>query len=337
MYYCFVMALEKIKGVFLEIGPERFLLHEDVKKKKAASAVKYGDFAVQSFSFPETSVSSLRSEFFAPAFLSEKRILFISGLPWGASDKISDDDKESLLKLLDSFSRLPENVVLFFISEAPDKRTKFFKTLSALSQEVYSFPSWDPEKERSAYVSWVTARANKYHSRIDPATATFFLEYSGFDLEILDTELQKLAMRRYGESIQKQDILDLAVPSEESVDFAFSNALSSAQLSNIFQELHTLFEDFTAPEVFNRDILPAFRNALKSAISKEKGADLGLHPFVMKKLIPLIKKYPLETWQKLYIFLQELDLGSKQGRYPLSPDARIFITALERTLAQSLL
>lgn len=321
-----------LSSVFLALGPDAFRLWEFIKNTKQASAQKYGDFSVQSFSYPSTSLSSLRSELFAPAFLSEKRILFVSGLPWSASDKITDEEKEKLMIFAQSLSELPADVVVFFIAENPDKRTKFFKTLQGSVAKVYDFPLWDPIKENTEYLRWIQSQATLMGTTIDVPTAQALMAYSGHNLSVLATEIQKLSLRRFGEKIQQPDIAELCVPSEDSVDFAFSNALSTMNPKSVLSELNTLFNDFTPPEIFHRDIVSTIRNILKSLIAKKTGADVGLHPFVLKKLLPILSKISSENIIAMHQWLLAIDVGSKTGKYPLSPDAKLFIIIVERIL-----
>lgn len=322
--------MQKLSQVFLATGSDRFRLSEYIDSMKKGAAAKYGDFAVQSFSYPQYSLSALRSELFAPAFLSEKRVLFVSGLPWGAADKISDEDKELCGTLLLQLADLPDDVVVFFVASTPDKRTKFFKLLSTVAFQVQDFPEWDMVKQKSEYIQWIVARAQYYGTSISSAVAGFLLEYSGYSLEVLNTELQKLAMLRYGSKIEKPDILDLAVACEESVDFAFSNALASADPVVLVKELDTLCTEFSAPELFNRDIVPSFRNLLKVGLSTHYKTDLGLNPYVVKKLQPIFKKYSLSSFRQIYLFLKDLDVGSKTGKYTLTPDSRAFVVDLQK-------
>lgn len=323
--------------VFLAMGSDNFRLLEFIQSMKLASAQKYGDFAVQSFSYPEDSLSTLRSEFFTPAFLSEKRVLFCTGLPWSASDKISDTEKELLLLFLDSLSSLPEDIVIFFISPVPDKRTKFFKTVSSSVQKIHEFAQWDKESEKNKYIEWIMAKSIILGTQCSKSIAEFLLLYVGYSLSSLYVELEKLSMRRFGQDIQKQDIIDLCVMNEENADFAFSNAFSTADITKVMAELSTLFDSSSAPEVFNRDIISSFRNLLKAHLTQQMKEDFGLHPFVLKKMMPLLKKIPSDTVLQTIEFLKDLDIGTKTGKYSLSPDARAFILQIETMFTKILL
>lgn len=322
----------KLNNVFLAIGPEPFLLSDFIKRTRKAVEQKYGEFAVQLFSYPSMSLSSLRAECFAPAFLSEKRVLFCYGLPWSASDKIKDEEKDALIAFANSLSALPEDVVLYFVSENPDKRTKFFKLISESAKDVKDFPQWDTKKQKSEYIKWIQERAQSYNTTLSSFVADALFAYCGSSLSLLDSEIQKLSFRRQSSSVPESDIAELCVPGADSADYAFSNALSTANIKTILSEVEILFEDFSAAEVLNKDIIPAIRNLLKASLSRRSHEDFGLHPFVIKNLSGLLSQVSENHIMQCYSDLRALDIGTKTGKYSLSPDSRSFVLALETAL-----
>ena len=58
-------------------------------------------------------------------------------------------------------------------------------------------------------------------------------------------------------------------------------------------------------DLFERD------DAMQSGMLAEK---LGLHPFVVKKSLPMVKRYTMDELQRIYGALLELDVKTKTGQ-----------------------
>lgn len=324
-----------MQNLFLAIGPDSFQLKEFVDQYKAAALQKYGEFSVESFSLSDTDIKAIEASISAPSFFGgdEKRIIFLEGFPPEASPKLSEKKKDEYEKFLKTIDNLPDDVVLFCISANPDKRTKFFKTLKKNADKTYEHPLLDPKKDGRQIEEWIQKRAQKYGSKIDPHTASFLRSYSGNDLASLNSELQKLSTLRISSPITTTDITDLCAASEESADFAFSNAISSGKPEKILAEIETLVNQFDAAMIWNRDILSSIRTLLKAKYAKENPSEKsGIHPFVLKNLSGVLSKFNTQQLQQLHAMCTEIDIMTKNGKLQLSGDTRNFVLTVEKEM-----
>ena len=73
-----------------------------------------------------------------------------------------------------------------------------------------------------------------------------------------------------------------------------------------------------------RDFFERDDNPQSDRIAKE----LGLHPFVVKKALPLAKRYSMKELQKIYSDLLDLDAKIKTGRGDQSVLLDVFVARL---------
>ena len=66
-----------------------------------------------------------------------------------------------------------------------------------------------------------------------------------------------------------------------------------------------------------------------NATSEELAQKVGLHPFVVKKSLPMVKKYNLEKLKELYSRLLQIDIKTKTGQGGQSLLVDLFVGKLE--------
>ncbi len=320
-------------SIFLAVGPDEFLLQEFIDGYKKAALAKYGEFSVDSFSFRENSFAEIRNEIFSPPFFGGKRVIFLENFPPSASPKLTEKQKESFTGLVEELGDLPDDVVLIAHNANPDKRTSIFKKYKKLAGKFFEHAEMDPVKDKLKFSEWVIGRAEKYGSKISKKNADFLRKFSGNHLRILDSELQKLAIHSPQE-ISEEDIKNLAIASEEGGgDFAFSNAISSGDITKILDEFTALSEKFDAAMIFNRDVLSSFRNLVKGKFAVESPSEKsGIHPFVLSKMKKTISMIPKEKLLNAHTALTQIDVMTKTGKLSLSGDSRAFLLAIEKIL-----
>lgn len=322
-----------MNNVFLSIGPDNFLLKEFISQYKKAAIVKYGEFSVQTLNITDHSIGEIINEVSSPAFFGGKRIIFLKQFPPPATPKLSEKKKEEYDSLLQRIKNLPEEVVLFLVISKPDKRTKFFKTIKKECAKIYDHASFDPKRDGRKFTQWICERATQYGSKISPAIADFLRSYVGNNLESLNSEIKKLCLLKIGKEIEKKDIIALCAPSEESADFAFSNAISSGNAEKICTEFHSLVSQFDAGMVWNRDLLSTIRTLLKIRFSLDSPQEKsGIHPFVARNMKKVVNNFSTEKLKTLQYILTEIDAGTKNGTFALSGDTRNFTLYVEKIL-----
>jgi DNA polymerase-3 subunit delta len=320
------------KSIFLMVGPDDFLLSEHVEKFKKGAIEKYGEFSVDSFSFETHSYKEVRNEIFSPPFFGGKRVVLLENFPPSATPKVSESKKEQYLSLIEEFSELPEDVVLICVNSNPDKRTTIYKSLKKIAGTFYDHPSFDIKKDKYKIIEWIIDRFKRRGGAISQKNAEFLLHFSGENLRILDSEITKLSHYVLQKEIEEKDIIDLAIPSEEGGgDFAFSNALSTANISLIIKEFIALSQKHDPAMIFNRDVLSSFRNLLKSKLSLLSPQEPVKRNYrASEKLKVFLKSSELEKFLLMHSSLKNLDIESKTGKVSLSLEGNIFLLKIER-------
>ena len=329
-----------MNNVFLAIGPDEFLLSEFINNYKKAAFQKYGEFSVDTLSIKEHSFGEVRNELFSPPFFGGKRIIFLENFPPSATPKLNEKQKESYISLIEELADLPEDVVLISSNANPDKRTSIFKKYKKLAGKFFEHASFDPQKDRLKFSEWIIERAIKHGAIISKKNADFLKNFVGTNLRILDSEIKKLATLSLGNSlsgsleISEENIKNIAIPSEEGGgDFAFSNAISSGNITKILDEFTELSEKYDAAMIFNRDVLSSFRNLVKGKFALASPAEKsGIHPFVLSKMRKTISMIPEKKLIKAHAALTQIDIMSKTGKLSLSGDTRAFLLAVEKIL-----
>jgi DNA polymerase III delta subunit len=321
-----------MNNLFLATGPDEFLLKEFINQYKSASIKKYGEFAIESLRLDFTSIPYLTNNILSPPLFSEKKIIFLENFPIPPTPKVSDKTKIQLDDLLHKINNLPSSIVLFCISTNPDKRTKYFKSVKKEANKIFEHKSFDEKKDINKITEWIVQRFNKNKSNITQENAKFLKNFVGSNLYKLDLEITKLSLikKKY---IDRKDIEEACIKNEESIDFAFSNAIAKGKISEILKEFSILYKEYDISLVFNRDIISVIRTMIKIFLSiKSPNENSGLHPFVIKNMKISVSRFSKEKLINLHNELIKIDLLSKSGVLNLSGNTKITYTFISNLL-----
>lgn len=319
-------------NLFLATGPDEFLLKEFINQYKSASIKKYGEFSVDSLSLDLNCIPKIINEILAPPLFSEKRVIFLENFPIPANFKISEKNKIQLNNLLNKINTLSSSTVLFCVSITPDKRTKYFKSIKKNSKQIFEHKSFDEKKDFNKIIEWIIQRFKKRNSNISIENAKFLKDFVGSNLRILDIEINKLSLITK-EYIDKEDIKAACIKNENSIDFAFSNAVSKEDINKILKEFEILYKKYDVSLVFNRDIISMIRTIIKIFLSiKSPTENSSLHPFVIKNLKTAVSKFSKDKLISLHNELIKIDLLSKNGIYNLSGNTSIIYMSIYKLL-----
>ena len=135
---------------------------------------------------------------------------------------------ESLI--LQSLEKVPEEVLVVFLSESPDKRTIGYKTLSKLADVKKFSVEWENEVYQIL--------SKKYWSYIEPQAIQTLIHLKGWDLQKSISEIDKLRITK--EYISTQDINTVIIPEFEESIFVFIDTLLSKNKQKLFSEFQNL-------------------------------------------------------------------------------------------------
>lgn len=201
----------EFKPVYLIYGTEDYL-KKQYKQKLKTAILNGGDEMNYSY-FEGKNIDPIKVMEMADTlpFFSERRVVIIenSGFFKAANP------------LGEYIGTMPSSTVMVFVENEVDKRNKLFKAVKELGV-VSEMNGMD---ERSLKI-WIASRLTKEHKKITEQTVNYFLNKTGGDMELINSELEKLICYA----------LDKEIITTEDID-----AIISTQISNqIFQMIDAI-------------------------------------------------------------------------------------------------
>jgi len=190
----------------------------------------------------------------------------------------------TLDELLDN---VPEETTLLLVESNPDKRTKTYKWLQK-NAEVREFNELD---ERTA-AEWLQTEARRNDTELHREVAQYLVRYVGLDQWRLKGELEKLLLAEA--PITKELIQDIAEPHPQATAFELLDAAFGGDQDTLERLLAIVsrsedpykFFGLLASQVFALVAVKAAGERRPDEVAK----DLGLHPFVVRKLTGLASR-----------------------------------------------
>jgi len=309
--------------IYLFTWNSRYLIQEEAQKWKHAFGDKYGiENVTHIASLGGTSADFLIESMLSRSLFSEKRLVLIDWFPYSwerAFSWASEIEKN----ILENLTNIPEETLVVFLSENPDKRKTWFKQLSKKA-EVKNFSlSWEDE------VFGILTK--KYWNNIDSRALQRLIFIKWGDLQKSISDIEKLIITK--DKISLQDVESILIPEFEESIFVFIDTLLTKNKQKIFSEFQNLL-DFSNMYALYQSIIANLRlflyiEFLKS--QKKSPSEIGdiLKLWNRQFLINKRHKSSFKDIQKLYINLLNFDKNMKFGRF-ISSDEEDMKRELER-------
>jgi DNA polymerase-3 subunit delta len=258
----------------------------------------------------------IMSEILTMPFLAEKRMVVVENI-------LSLSDKKFLGELIDKIKnkRIPEEcVVVFWQGELIGKTTEAKELFGILAKQqfVYLFDLLPPHELNK----WISKEIIKRGGSIGQAGANYLATNIGSDMWLLNSLMDQLIAYTDGREILIEDIKMFL---SEKIDDNIFNAIETIIGGNkkmgfrLLNEQRRLGQD---DGYLFAMILRQFKILLQIRDLWEQNDNmpsdimakiLGLHPFVVKKTLPMTKKYSLTQLKNIYKELLEIDIATKTG------------------------
>lgn len=280
------------------------------------------------FDGQQVTPDQLRSICDTVPFLSEKRLVIITGLlerfepKTGSSRKkktaqISSRKNDS--QILGTFIReIPDSTVLILIDGKVKGNNPMLREVSAKAK-VKSFPPLrDADLRR-----WIQRRVTEEGGSISPQAVTALVRLVGSNLWIMSSEINKLVMFTSGRRIEEDDIKTVVSYAQQTNVYAMIDAIHDCKAEAAQLLLQQLLQRGVAPSyilvVLSRQFQTIAR--AKELIGQKKPlteiqSKLGLpSEYALRKTLEQAGKYPRERLIEIYHRLLEADLSIKTGKY----------------------
>ena len=261
--------------------------------------------------------SRIIQEILAVPFLAERRMIVIKNL---LVSKLADV-RTTLFPRVQKGS-LPESNVVVFWEAVDEVKTKDAKEFFArLEKEKYKEHFGLLNSQQLAL--WVQQEVKARGGAITPPALNFIKTHFRGDMWAVDHLTNQLVAYKESRPIEVSDVMKFMAEKADDNIFNLVDAIVAKQPQKVYKMIREQYrkgED--APFIFAmlirqfrillelRDLFEREDKLTSDAIAKK----LSLHPFVVKKSLPLIKRYTMAELKTIYDQLLEFDINTKTGR-----------------------
>lgn len=299
-------------------GPDTFRVQEKTKElidqfraKRDTVGMNVVKLAGETLSFDR-----LRQEVMTQGFLSEKKMIVIDRL----LSRGNADVHQEVLEFIKQFtkSKDEQNVILFIEEHVGGKLKDVTKKLfTALKKQEYVFEF--TELNPNQLEEWTRGYVKRFGATFDRMAPRELVARVGADLWKLSQEIHKLASFKRDVPITQSDVTAQVDGGFEENIFALTDAIASQNKSRalqlLSQELDNGANELYLLSMISRQfrILLQLRSNIDTGntVAKKLASELGLHPYVVQKSLPLAKRYTLDQLKRIYTQILELDEAFK--------------------------
>lgn len=186
------LSSKEYKNAYLLYGSEGYLRNYYKKALKVALVNEGDNLNYSYFEGTGTNPSEVAGLLSTMPFMAEHRVIIVENSGWMAKssgeegeEKSSGDGKLSLV--IEGIKNIPEDVIIIFVEEKADKRSKLYKAITSkgVAEEF-------GEQQDETLARWLINQAKAAGKSMDPATAMYLVSECGKDMFLLEKEIEKL-------------------------------------------------------------------------------------------------------------------------------------------------
>jgi DNA polymerase-3 subunit delta len=298
-------------------GPDSFRAREKIKsfKERFVREVDKSGLNLAELEADKININDLNRAIATQSFLSNKRMVIIKNVLLQKKNFQAE-----LLELLKkgNYRESKEDNILIFYDEKPDKRLILFKYLLG-SKFKEEFEALVGEE----LTAWIVARVKLSGGEISAANANLLASKSDGNLWALNNEINKLRAESSKGEISEELIAESYLFKLEENIFALTDALGNKNKIQALKLITAQLESGVEAIYLLSMIARQFRIIIqvKSVLEKGErinyramGSELGLHPFVVQKTLPMAGKYTMPELKNIYEKILWADKQLKSGR-----------------------
>ncbi len=265
----------------------------------------------------EKQADQVLQEVLAAPFLAERRMVVLENL-------LISKNKELLAEMARRVEEenLPEsNVIVFW--EGTDKfRTKAAKAFSARLQKEKFAQSFDA-LSGATLSKWIVQEGQDRGGTMDRQAVQYLATHVGSDMWRLSSSIDQLIAYKNGGTISVDDVrLFLDERADDNI-FNLVDAIVAKNPKQVFQMIEEQYKNGEDAHYILAMLQRQFRILLQLKDVFDRGQEiqsaalakkLDLHPFVVKKSLPLVKRYAMEELERVYRQLLDIDIKTKTGQ-----------------------
>ena len=309
--------------ILLLYGEDTFRLKRKLKEKidhyrkihKSGLNLRFLDLREKNF-------ADFKNEIQSSPMFSEKKFLILENV------SSNSNFKERFLKEIEKFEG-PE-VIILFLEKQDLSKDPFFQELKKHSK----FQEFKPlTLFKLKY--WIINEFRKYGKEIEKDALFRLIELVGNDLWQLNNEIKKLVNFQKGNKITLKDVEELVSENVKVNVFRTIDAIAANNKKRALKLLNSLFERGEKPSFLIALLKFQFKNLLlikdlieRGKTQREITSSLNLHPFIVKNLFFLAKKFSKEKLKKIYFEIFNLENKIKTGKIDSKLSLEIFVSQI---------
>lgn len=258
--------------ITLLTGTNAYAIRQEVQSRIEATIASQGREAVERTDVASLKPSDMPQLLTGASLFSTQKLVVIDDL---STNKTVWSDIDTLL------ANVPDETNLLLIETHPDKRTRAYKWLQKHA-DVRELNELD---ERSA-AQWLQTEARRQGTDLQPEVARYLVGYVGLDQWRLKGELDKLLLAEV--PITKDLIQDISEPHPQATAFELLDAAFGGDQATLEHLLAIVSRSEDPYKFFGLLSSQVFALvAVKAAGQRrpdEVAKDLGIHPFVVRKV-----------------------------------------------------
>ncbi len=329
-------------------GEDEFSRAEELKRLRAKMGdAQFADLNTTVLDGRAVSIGELRHHADAIPFLAEKRLVIVEGLLARLNPRqkkkedttgepvVGESNPELAAELASYLPTLPETTRLIFLESQPLPKTNPILKLAEKDKKNARIKLFSPPRP-DGLADWILDHAERKGTKVEFSAANDLAMFVGADLYALDQELEKLITYREGQPIRREDVRALVAPAQEQSIFEMVDAMGRRDTALSLERLHEQLDHNVQPLQLMGMIARQFRLLLQVGDLAGRGlsadeirAVLGLHPFVVRKVLDQARNFSIDRLEKAYSKLLEADIAMKTSRG--DPGVNLDVLVIELT------
>ncbi len=258
-------------------------------------------------------------EILASPFLAERRMIVLQNL---LISKHTDLQKTLLQKIEEQ--TIPSSTILLFWEAGTAPKTKLAKNFfSRLAQEKYAQEY--AILKGSELGGWILAEVAERKGMISPGAVQYLTDNAGHDMWYLSTLLDELLSYTTTRTSPTITEADTELFLEKKIDtniFTLIDRIVQGDSHHVYEQITEQYRQGNDVSYLFAMMLRQYRILLElhdlwvrdqTVPSDTLAKKLQIHPFVIKKSLPIIRRYTPERLKNTYSKLLQLDKDIKSG------------------------
>lgn len=305
-------------SVYILHGDDEYAIRSFLDQKLKARMGETSDAAmdITTLDGRSKSLEAIQAETHTMPFLAKRRMVVLYHPLSLAKGKTK---QEKLIELLES---IPPSTALVLIEDtALDIKHWLIKwarehTDQAWSQ-LFSLPTG------GAMTRWIMDQAQAMGGEVSNPAAQLLASYTDEDPRLVKSEINKLLTYvDYSRAVSEDDVSNLVADVRQGDVFEMVDAIGYGDGEKAMKMLRRLLEDGEALSLFGM-IVRQFRLLIQvrelldenpGLSTEDIAAEIGVHPYPIKKITPQAKHFNLPQLKRIYHQLSDLDQAIKTGR-----------------------